>query len=169
MNNTIIAVAGIAIVSAAAILGFGGSQRAAAVEESYVPAFFAGRHGDRDWCAGFGAADKTLAASAIATWLDLDATQRTRLAELADTAESALKKAETLCPKVIDAQRDMDLPDQLAIARKQLAEADIIVAAIEQPLSDFYAALTPEQRKQIREHRRDDRWGRSWRHRRHAE
>ncbi|MCC0030824.1 MAG: hypothetical protein H6891_11740 [Brucellaceae bacterium] len=63
-----------------------------------------------------------------------------------------MQQAETLCPKVIEAQRGMDLPRQLAILRKQLQEADAIAAAVEAPLAAFHASLTPEQAAKIRDH-----------------
>ena len=151
MKPLLVAAVSAAVLSAA-VFTFGGPNRASAVEDTYVPLFFAGRGEAHDWCDGIDSAEMTVMSAAAAAWLDLDAGQRTKLGELVASIGQALKQAETLCPKVIEAQRGMDLPQQLAILRKQLQEADAIAAAVEAPLAAFHASLTPEQAAKIRDH-----------------
>jgi hypothetical protein len=140
--------------------------KAEAVEDTYIRAFFAGDDtlGSRNWCHETAGADKSVLSGFVAAWLGLDSTQNAKLGALLDAASSALANARDLCPDRLQAQSGLPLPDRLAAMRRQLGEADILVAAIETPLRDFYQSLDDKQRHMLDEQRprRTERhgWGR---------
>ena len=149
------------MLSAAIVVAFTASRPAAAVENSYVRGFFAGDRASRDWCTALEPSEKAIMASTVSTWLDLDATQRAALSELINAVETALGAADALCRETVEAQRSMPLPDQVAVLRRQADEAGAVLSAIEQPLGDFYATLSEEQRATLARHIGEGRSGRS--------
>jgi Spy/CpxP family protein refolding chaperone len=161
--NPMTIVGGVAaiVLSAAIMTAFAASRPAAAVENSYVRGFFAGDRASRDWCKALEPGDKAIVASTVSTWLDLDASQRAVLGDLINAAETALAGADALCRETVEAQKSMPLPDQVAVLRRQAVEAGEVLHAIEQPLDDFYAILSEEQRATLARHMGEDRGGRT--------
>ena len=159
----------IAVTIVLALVPFAGASlldasNAEAVEDTYIRAFFAGDDtlGKRNWCHEAAGADQSMLSGFVAAWLDLDSTQNAKLGALVDAASLALANAKDLCPDRLQATSRLPLPDRLAAMRQQLGEADILVAAIEAPLRDFYQSLDDRQRHMLDKQRRTERhgWGR---------